>query len=52
MRNFLTGLLLGVLATYWYLTQREYTQSLVEEMWERASRAPVARRLAPGTPAH
>ena len=42
MRNFLVGLLLGVLGTYWYLTQMAYTQSLLAEMWGRASRAPAA----------
>ena len=42
MRNFLVGLLLGVLGTYWYLTQMAYTQSLLAEMWVRASRAPAA----------
>ena len=50
MRNFLAGLMLGVLATYWYLTQMPYTHSLAGEWWERASRppptqtAPSARR--------
>ena len=47
MRNFLAGLLLGVLSTYWYLTQMTYTQSLLAEMWERASRAPAVARPPP-----
>lgn len=46
MKNFLTGLLLGVLATYWYLTQMTYTQSLLGEMWQRASSPPPAHAAA------
>ena len=47
MKNFVAGLLIGVLATYWYLTQRDYTQSLMVEMWSRASRPPAAPRANP-----
>jgi len=47
VRNFLAGLMLGVLATYWYLTQMPYTHTLLAEMWERASSAP-ATKPAPG----
>jgi hypothetical protein len=46
VRNFLAGLVLGVLGTYWYLTQMSYTQSLLGEMWDRASRPPAARSAA------
>jgi hypothetical protein len=42
VRNFVAGLLLGVLTTYWYLTQMPYTHSLLGEMWERASQSPPA----------
>jgi hypothetical protein len=35
--------MLGVLATYWYLTQRPYTQTLVSSWWEEASSPPPAR---------
>jgi hypothetical protein len=44
VKNFAVGLLLGVLAMYWYLTQRDYTQSLLVEMWSRASGPPAAPR--------
>lgn len=47
VRNFLAGLMLGWLATYWYLTQMPYTHSLLGEMWERASEPPPAH--APAT---
>ena len=44
MRNFLAGLLIGWLATYWYFTQGEYVRSLAWELWARASApSPVAR---------
>ena len=48
MRNFVLGLVLGVLATYWYLTQGDSLRLAVEELWERASSPPVAPR-GPGT---
>ena len=50
VRNFLVGLMLGVLATYWYLTQMPYTRALVEDWWDRASQAP-APHAGPKAPA-
>ena len=47
MRNFLAGLMLGVLATYWYLTQIPYTHTLLDDWWERASRPPAAHGVPP-----
>ena len=46
MRNFLAGLLLGVLATYWYFTQGDYARAVVALYWARASAPPpfVAHR--------
>ena len=42
MRNFLFGLLLEVLGTYWYLTQADMLRSTVDDFWERASSPPAA----------
>src|SRR5436190_1458254 len=42
MRNFLFGLLLGGLATYWYLTQADVLRGTVDDFWERASSPPIA----------
>lgn len=39
MRNFLAGLLLGVLATYCYLQSND-VRLLVEQFWAEASRPP------------
>lgn len=45
MKDFVVGLLLGLLAMYWYLTQGDTIRMAVESMWARASSAPpVARR--------
>ena len=44
MKNFLTGLLLGVLVTYWYLHQSDHTRNLVSDWWARASSAPASSR--------
>jgi len=46
MRNFLFGLLLGVLGTYWYLTQADMLRSTVDEFWERASSPPAAHGMS------
>jgi hypothetical protein len=46
VKNFLVGLLLGVLATYWYLVEADYARSLVSEWWERASSPPATSRVA------
>ena len=48
MRNFLFGLLLGVLATYWYLSDGASVRTTVTDLWERASappHPPAARRI-------
>jgi hypothetical protein len=42
MRNFLGGLLLGALATYWCLTNAERVRATMHDLWERASSAPPA----------
>jgi hypothetical protein len=42
VRNFLAGLLLGVLSTYYYLTQGSEVRLMVEALWARASSAPAA----------
>ena len=39
MRNFLAGLLLGVLVTYCYL-QKNDMRLMVEQLWSEASRPP------------
>jgi hypothetical protein len=46
MRNFLFGLLVGVLGTYWYLTQADMLRSTVDEFWERASSPPAAHGMS------
>jgi hypothetical protein len=43
VRNFLAGLLLGALSTYWYLTQGSEIRVMVEDFWARASSAPAAQ---------
>ena len=48
MKNFLMGLLLGTLGTYWYLTQSDYTHDLLAEMWARAS-SPMAGQSTQAT---
>ena len=45
MRNFLAGLLLGWLASYWYFTQGDYVRYLVRYYWARASAPPAVTRL-------
>jgi hypothetical protein len=48
VKNFLMGLLLGVLVTYWYLTDGLSVRTTVAELWERASappRPPAARTV-------
>ena len=46
VRNFLVGLLLGVLGTYWYLTQMPYTHTVVSSWWEEASSPPPRAKTA------
>ena len=46
MKNFLAGLLLGWLASYWYFTQGEYVRGLVNYYWARASAPPAMTRRA------
>ena len=45
-RSFWAGLLLGVMATYWYFTQGDYVRAVVASYWARASAPPpfVAHR--------
>jgi len=47
MRNFLTGLLLGLLSMYWYQSQNNWLRATVEDLWARASAppTPITRRL-------
>jgi hypothetical protein len=40
----LAGLLLGILGTYWYLTEGDRVREVVEDFWSRASRPPAAAR--------
>jgi hypothetical protein len=40
VRNFLAGLLLGVLGTYWYMTQGDRLRVVAQELWTRASSPP------------
>jgi hypothetical protein len=42
VKNFLAGLLLGILLTYWYLTGSAGTA--LDEWWERASSPPASAR--------
>jgi hypothetical protein len=46
MRNFVFGLLLGWLATYWYLTQGDFVQAAIADLWARASAPPAAEEPA------
>src|SRR5262245_44120261 len=48
MRNFLFGLLIGVLATYWYLTQADVLRGTVDDFWERASSPPAPHGMSDG----
>ena len=41
MRNFLLGLVLGTLATYYYLTQAAELRGMIRDMWARASSPPA-----------
>lgn len=49
MRNFVLGLLLGCLATYWYLTQGDSLRATIGDLWEQASAPPES---TPAAPAH
>ena len=40
MRNFLMGVLLGTLATYWYLVQADATRDAIAGAWSRMSSPP------------
>jgi len=42
MRNFLAGMLLGTLATYWYLTHGGNIRASIADLWAEASSPPVA----------
>jgi hypothetical protein len=46
VKNFFSGLLLGILGAYWYLTQAESVRLMVNDLWIQASSpaAPIARR--------
>lgn len=44
MKNFVMGLLLGVLGTWWYLTNGGTVRTSVEDWWERASAPPPSQR--------
>ena len=46
MKNFLTGLLLGWLATYWYFTEGDYFRMAMSDFWQRASSPPAVARQA------
>ena len=39
-RSFWAGLLLGVVATYWYFTQGDHVRAMVAAWWARASAPP------------
>ena len=41
MRNFLFGLVLGTLATYYYLTQAGELRATIRDFWVRASNPPA-----------
>ena len=41
MRNFMIGLLLGTLGTYYYLTQANELRATVWDFWVRASSPPA-----------
>jgi len=40
VKNFLIGLFVGVVCTYWYLTQGDYVRSELGRWWARASAPP------------
>jgi hypothetical protein len=42
VKNFWTGLLLGVLGTYWFLTQGATVQNAMNRWWARASAPPAS----------
>jgi hypothetical protein len=47
MRNFLTGLVVGLLSMYWYQSQQNWLRATLEDLWARASAppTPITRRL-------
>ena len=47
MRNFWAGLLIGVLATYWYFTQGNYVRALAASWWAQASAPPAHSQKIP-----
>jgi hypothetical protein len=47
VRNFLAGLLLGTLATYWYFTQGDYVRAVTWSLWARASAPPPFTHRGP-----
>jgi hypothetical protein len=37
MKGFWAGLLVGVVATYWYFTQGDHMLAIAESLWARAT---------------
>ena len=46
MRNFMVGLMLGWLASYFYFTQTDYARAVINDLWTRVSAAPALGRQA------
>jgi hypothetical protein len=44
VKNFFVGLLLGVLGTYWFLTQGDTVRNAIGDWWARASAPPAVQR--------
>jgi hypothetical protein len=44
VKNFLVGLLIGVLGTYWFLTQGDTVRDTIGYWWARASAPPATQR--------
>jgi hypothetical protein len=42
MRNFVLGLALGSLVTYWYVRQGDGFQGAIADLWQRASAPPAS----------
>ena len=47
MKNFLFGVVVGVVATYVYLTPGGYFRELANDFWARASAPPASQHRAP-----
>jgi hypothetical protein len=47
VKNFVFGLLVGVVGTWWYLTSGGTVREAVDDWWARASAPPPSQRALP-----